>query len=371
MPEPIIDAYQFYVVWENATVGQPVIFDQIQPQRDEEASDGEKEIQISKSSMLFPPAGAGNLIGVFASAMFVNSSPDAVQLQTVQIQESSLPLSETFFDKYGQFLAEQIDLTFAAPKKSIKNLISGLMEKDGILLSISEKRKEIMYFTYSRYNVQKELGNFHDWSEYFLEYSRVSYNTDYGNEYGRFNEIGLKNPYSGNTFTIDISSNDDPVKNKENATNFNSKFKDIENVVIVPNSINPYLEYTNKGLGLVERSGTVGGLLRSRATGVSATAINDIPALKNVDHTELPEGILDWYTLVGNAVKVEARFLFPVHVMKNIDITIPVYIEKLGGYYIIEEIVEYKNDYTPTIVDLIKLIDRAEYSNDFNNDFNI
>ena len=54
---------------------------------------------------------------------------------------------------------------------------------------------------------------------------------------------------------------------------------------------------------------------------------------------------------------MEAIFLLPVDEIKNIDLSEPIYVEELGGFYIIEEIKEYTNGQTPVMVKLIKLLD--------------
>ena len=51
----------------------------------------------------------------------------------------------------------------------------------------------------------------------------------------------------------------------------------------------------------------------------------------------------EWYKLIDEGVRAENKFLIPVDVIRNLDLSEPIYIEEIGGFYIIEEIAEYVN----------------------------
>ena len=57
------------------------------------------------------------------------------------------------------------------------------------------------------------------------------------------------------------------------------------------------------------------------------------------------------------AIRVDAKFLLPVEIINGLDLSEPIYVEELGGFYIIEEVKEYSNETKPVTVKLIKLID--------------
>jgi len=61
-------------------------------------------------------------------------------------------------------------------------------------------------------------------------------------------------------------------------------------------------------------------------------------------------------------LRVVAKFLLPVNVIKTLDITKPVYVNDLGGYYIIEEISEYVDSKTAVNIKLIRLVDNLRES---------
>lgn len=108
---------------------------------------------------------------------------------------------------------------------------------------------------------------------------------------------------------------------------------------------------------MVEQEGTLGTLSQQRFNGATQGSLVGLPKLANVNYAILPSGVRQWYDLVDKAVRVNAKFLLPVDVVKNIDLSQPVYVEELGGFYIIEEIAEYVNGQQQVTVKLIKLID--------------
>jgi hypothetical protein len=157
-----------------------------------------------------------------------------------------------------------------------------------------------------------------------------------------------------------LSNQGDNSKYVDFTTNEVKQFKDVVNVLSVDNSsTNDWIEYETKGFSLVEYTGVIDSvsphILQARANGDWQGVIGDIAKLANVNYARLPEGLKAWYELVDNALRVTAEFMIPLDVITSIDLSQPVYVEELNGYYIIEEISEYINGVTPVKVKLIKL----------------
>lgn len=368
-PNSIIPG-QVFACWENLNASGDVIFSNMAISDIENISMGVITFTVSKSQLNFAPSGAGELIGVFATVLESGVSTASSEVSSVQVTEAFLPIDAISYDENGQYIDEAVDLTYAAPNESIKKLLKGLMQKDGILMNVDVKSKEITFFNYTKYQKNIKEGIFNDWSNYLRKYSDYKYNTNFGNSYGRINEIALTDAYSGNTAIIRLDNQDSDSKYKDKAENFVNIFKDVESVKIISNSQAPYLEYENQGLGLVEFNRIIGPLNQTNANNIIQGNISALPALSNVNYINAPSGIISWYSLVDLSVRATPKFLIPVDVIKNLDLSIPVYIEDLGGYYIIEEVAEYINSSTLVNVKLIKIIDGAEFNDDFNNDFN-
>ena len=84
--------------------------------------------------------------------------------------------------------------------------------------------------------------------------------------------------------------------------------------------------------------------------------LSNLPAVANVNYIDIPDGVEEWYKLIDGAVRVKDLFLIPSDEIKNLDLSQPIYVNDLGGFYIIEEIAEYTNSKTPVMVKMIKLI---------------
>jgi hypothetical protein len=346
-----------HMIWKNATPGGNIITSESTTIDVTPMASNAIEVVINKTLFDTVPAGADSLIGIMFSYGRSQLQVGLSQIRNMTVTETFLPEGVVAFDEQGQYLPDEVDLRYAAPSKSIKDILSGVMHKEGILMNVNSFDKTIKFFAYGEYQTQKESGNYYDWSDYLIRDGSFLHNTDYGKSFGRSNVIGLSSPYPGNTFIYSLENQGEDSKYKESVNNFVSQFSDIINVQEINNSLVPYFEYEHKGFGLVEQEGTLGTLSQQRFNGVTQGSLVGLPKLANVNYAILPSGVRQWYDLVDKAVRVNAKFLLPVDVVKNIDLSQPVYVEELGGFYIIEEIAEYVNGQQQVTVKLIKLID--------------
>ena len=356
-----IERFFFISLWKNATPGGDMIYEIFDESTASafitKGTDYQIDVTLNKSFFDTVPAGAGALIGVMFSYGKDGITRFEGNITNMSVDETYLPEGVVAFDKYGQFLPDVVDLAYNAPSDSIKNLISGVMHKEGILMDINNSTKVVKFFNYGEYEQQREDGNYLDWSKYLLKYDAFKHNTDYGSQYAKKNRIGLTSPYKGNFFDIALDNQGLDSKYKDFKENYVSLYKDVSNVVEVNNTITPYFEYTNEGLGLVEYDGTLGTLEQERADGTSHGFFTGLAQLANVNYARIPDGVKWWYELVDEAIRVEAKFLLPVDVIKQLDLSQPVYIDELGGFYIPEEIKEYVDGSRPVAVKLIKLLE--------------
>ena len=362
-----------YGVWRN-TSNNGVVFKPLFIDNFTQVTSGRIQYQISKVQLFDPPTGAGDFVGIISS---IETNGNVFNYQ---ITETFLPIESVSYDERGQFESQSIDLTYAAPENTIKELIISLMERFGVLMRIDNTTKEVLFYNYSRYLNKREEGDVVDLSDYILEYEPKEYNTNYGNGFGKLNEIGLRNPFRGNTYFLPLDNQGQGSKLKDFQRNLSKRFRDVSKVNRIPNSITPYTEYENLGLGLVVVNGTVGDLTQVRfvedpqdgdPTFTTQGVISGVPKIENVRFSFLPIGVLEWYRLVDQAIKANPKFLLPIQLVRNLDLSIPIYIEQMGGFYIIEEISQYENPQKKVIVKVIKLVDGAEWSDDFSDDFDI
>jgi len=223
-------------------------------------------------------------------------------------------------------------------------------------MNVNSNNKTINFFSYGHYQLQKEAGNFSDWSKYLRKYGAPQFNTDYGSDYAKNNQLGLSSPYTGNSFILAMTNQGADSKYKDFKTNLVKNFKDISGILSISGT-NPYFEYKNLGLGLIEIGSPITGLTQSRVNGAVQGSISSLASMQNVNYASVPPGIIEWYRLVDQAIRAEATFLLPIQVIRELDLSEPIYVEDLGGFYIIEEVAEYINAQTPVAVKLIKLID--------------
>lgn len=318
------------------------------------------EIYLPREGIL-PPAGAGQFLGIGATFTKVDDGvPPLVDLGVYEglFREEYLSIETIHYDENEQFYSEFTDLTYSAPNYSIKELMSSILHKEGILITFRDIGgvKTATLFSYGSYLLKYQAGNYARFSDYFLDFSVPFFNTDYGSEYAKINEVGLKSPFPGNTAKITLTTQGEDSKYKDFTQNLSKKFKDIESVILVA-ATPSYFEYKNTGLGLVEYSGdNFGTLTQYRADGTEQGDFTGLPKIYNVNGLNISSGITEWYNLVDSAVRCIAKFLLPEEVIKNFKIEEPIYVEQLGGFYIVEEIEEYQDSITPVNIKLIKLL---------------
>jgi len=330
-----------------------------------------------KSQLNNIPPGASSFIGLLLRVIvrhedeYYNDVPAILDMHFV---EKVLPKGLAQFDEFGQFLNGTVSLLDLAPNTSVKELLSNVLQQQGLLLTFVRDENGVQnivkLFTYGAYRnrVQEaregQPNKYYDWSEYHQRHVAPFYNTDWGNEFGEMNEVSLSSPFPGNIGHIKISTN---VTSK----GFQSKLiplvqnqaKSLSDVSAVNfiGDTEPYYEYTNTSVGLVsckfdEFLPGVRKQYNAELAGYTTIA-DELAKISNVIYSDdyLPIGIKELYYLVDVSVKAQATFLLPIFVIQNFDISLPVYIESLGGFYIVEQIGEYVDDLTPVKVDLIKL----------------
>lgn len=328
------------------------------------------DMTFQKSYFSTIPAGALYMMGItvdYHKHSMLNSLEG--RLWNMRLEETVLQGDVVAFDEFDQFAPVNVDLSYAASKKTVKKLISAIMHKEGILMNINNKTKEIKFFNYNHYATQRDNGVYSNWTDMMLEHNQIKYNTDYGNAFGSLNHVSLSDPFQGNVYPITLTNQGELTKYKEYAKNEVKDFKDVSNVVFVDNTTkDDWYEYEIDGLGLVEQNGTVPSIFSIRADGVVQGTITNFPKLANVNYARIPAGVESWYQLVDNAIRVEADFLLNTDTVRDLDLSKPIYVEQLGGFYIIEEVKEYTSRSKPTKVKLIKLIDQIVPKSVQNND---
>jgi len=312
-------------------------------------------VTLEKSDLVEPEAGC-TFIGILVNIRVSTDILSSLTLTSTLVTEIVGYTSVAEYDEYDQYAKDEIDLTHAVPKDTMRVLLSGYMEKEGILMNIDTNNNTVYLFTYSQYRTKANAGTFENWSNYLLENAGINYDTDYGNSYARVNKIGLKEFFSGNTNDVTILPSVVNTKYKSFVQNNNKTYKDVSKALYIQNTT-PFIEYTNTGLGLIEKIGDLTGLDQINFDKTIQGTISSLPEIANVNYSVTPDGLKDWYKLVEQAVRVTAKFLIPSSVMRYLDLSKPIYVEQLGGFFIIEEIKEYSNAQTPVNVNLIKLID--------------
>ena len=145
-------------------------------------------------------------------------------------------------------------------------------------MNIDSKNKEIEFFAYSAYATRRDAGEYSDWSKYLLEYSNPKFNTNYGNNYGISNSVGLMESYPGNSVKIILGNQTSSSKYKDSAEDYNSKFKDVTSAQKLLHTTTPYTEYTVEGNSLVELDVALGNLSQYRYDN-STTSIGTLTGL--------------------------------------------------------------------------------------------
>jgi len=328
----------------------------------DDSTDSTFDLTINKADMDSKPASLGALIGIYAYVAEYGTS--IIDLKLMKVEESFLPTGTISYDEQGQFLADDIDLTYAASLEPINKILNGLMHKEGMLMNIDSSNKQIEFFSYSKYKTNRDNGIFSDWTQYLQEYVNPKFNTTYGNSYAISNSIGLNTPYPGNTVKIALGNQTANSKYKDFTENYLTHFKDIKSVDNILNPITPYTEYSASGASLVEYTEDLGTLVQRRwdqnPLDTQGNLIG-LPALANVNYSTAPQGILDWYELIDTSVRANPSFLLPLDVAKNLDLRVPIYIGQLGGFYILEELEGYQDSSTIVKAKLIKMPKAISY----------
>ena len=302
-------------------------------------------------------ANAGSVIGIYLLREDVGTQSGTGRMTDMVVTESVLASGVVSFDDYGQYLQDSVDLTFATPSKTIKKIINGILQRFGALIEIDHINKKVEIFSYESYKTSRDAGSYVDWTDYYQEYSSPNFNTNYGNEYAIKNKLGLGSPYLGNTVERYLGNQVTNSKLKEFAKNYNTEFNDVTLLIVVNNTV-PYNEFSIGGASMVEFDYLSGDLTQGRydtANGTSGT-ITAIPFMTNVNFSVIPDGLESWYNLIDKSIRCKPTFLIPQNEIRNLDIKLPIYIGKLGGFYIPEEIEQYEDETIPAKVKLIKLI---------------
>lgn len=352
-----------YGVWTNATEGDPPLIREIATTVDN-STFLFMDVTINKTEFDTPPAGGDQIIGVYVTSDTTSLLVDSGGMMSMQAIETYTPPGVVSYDKDTlEFLQENIDLTYAAPKDNITKILSGLMHKEGILMNIDSENKEVEFFSYSAYKTKVDSGDFLDWTNYLQEYVNPNYNTKYGNEYAITNKLGLNSPYLGNTVKIILGNQTTSSRYKDFAENYLKHFKDVKKVTSIVNNLVPYVEYEVSGTSLVEYDSDLASLVQRNFQKVTQGNLVGLPYIQNVNFTVVPDGVTWWYKLVDSSVRAKPSFLIPINEAKNLDLRKPIYVGQLGGFYILEELEGYQDSSTVVKAKLIKIPD--ELGSDF------
>jgi len=130
-----------HMLWKNATVGGDVISSESAiygaVAGNPHATTNAVEVIINKTLFDTVPAGTNGLIGIMVSYGRGLLTTPGTQLMNMTVTETFLPPDVIAFDEQGQYLPDVADLRYAAPVKSIKDILSGLMHKEGILMNVN------------------------------------------------------------------------------------------------------------------------------------------------------------------------------------------------------------------------------------------
>lgn len=323
------------------------------------------DVTIDKDEFENPPAQGDAIIGIYVTSTTSGVLPNSGGMFSMSAVETYTPPGVVSYDEdTGEFLQENVDLTYGASRDTIEKSLTGIMHKEGILMNIDSRNKEVEFFSYGAYTTRQLAGEFQDWTNYLQEYMNPNFNTSYGKTYGITNKIGLNSPYLGNTVNVILGNQTSSSKYEDFKENYLKYFKDVKSVDKVFNTNSPYTEYGVSGNSLVEHEGSVSSLNQRRYFNNPNTGVNDIqgtitslPLIQNVNYTIVPEGVTSWYDLVDNSVRAKPKFLIPVDVAKNLDLRLPVYVGQLGGFYILEELEGYEDSKSLVNAKLIKIPD--------------
>ena len=351
--------HPIYAVWKNSTNGlAPII--EVVPTSSENSSFLFIDSTVDKNYFDDAPAQADpdGFIGMYIVSDQESLSPNLGKMINMRVTETVSPPGYISYDPdTGEYLQENLDLTFATPKENISTLLTGLMHKEGMLMNIDHNNKEVEFFSYSNYKAKVNDQDFYDWSKYLQEYKNPKYNTQYGGQYAITNRLGLSSPYLGNTVDIVLGNQSSQSKYIDFKKNTVKHFKDVKKVDNILNGSVPYVEYEVSGLSLVEHEGDLGSLSNLDWDKNNYGNLVGLPYIQNVNFTVVPKGVSWWYNLVDTAVRAKPTFLLPANIASSLDLRKPIYIGQLGGFYILEELEGYVDSSTPVQAKLIKIPD--------------
>ena len=354
--------HPIYGVWSNINSGLAPVIREITKIVDN-STFFSMDVTIDKIEFETPPAQGDQIIGIYVTSTTTGILPGGGGMFSMRAIETYTPPGVVSYDDESlEFLQENVDLTYAASRDTIEKSLMGVMHKEGILMNIDSKNKEVEFFSYGAYGTRQVDGEFQDWTGYLQEYYNPNFNTTYGNEYAITNKLGLSSPYLGNTVNVILGNQTSNSKYDDFKENYLSHFKDVTRVDSILNTLHPYIEYEVSGNSLVEHEGSVSGLSQRRYFNNASTGTNDIqgtinglPLIQNVNYKIVPSGITNWYDLVDNSVRAKPSFLIPIDVARDLDLRLPIYIGQLGGFYILEELEGYVDSSTIVNAKLIKI----------------
>ena len=357
--ESLTPGTALYTIWSHATNANEYVIEATTINEDNSTT-SIIDVSIEKSQFDTIPTNGGEVIGIYVLRSNT-ATEQSTPMYNMFVEEEVLAAGVVTYDDHGQIEQSEVDLTYAAPRKTLKEILNGILQKFGGLIDIDHKTKEVEIFSYRQYGSKRYSNQFRNWSDYFQQYDSPNWNTNYGNRYAVKNKIGLNNPYLGNSVERYLGNQVAQSKLKEFATDYNTQFSDITKLVIVNYTNNPYDEYSIGGASMLEFSSNLSGNFtqasydQDTSTVTTQGTITGIPNIVNVNYSTLEEGQDDWYTLIDESLRCKPTFLLPQREIRNLNLKDPVYISHLGGYYIIEEISEYQDEITPVEVSLIKL----------------
>ncbi len=352
--------HPIFAVWKNSTSGLAPIIDLV-PTSENNNSFLFLDSTVDKNYFDETPTQADpdGFIGMYILVDQDSLLSDQGVMTNMRVTETISPPGYISYDPdSNEFLQENIDLTYAAPKKNITTLLTGLMHKEGMLMNIDHTNKEVEFFSYSYYKTQANSGEYYDWTKYLQEYVNPNFNTQYGQQYAITNRLGLSSPYLGNTVDIVLGNQSSQSKYKDFKKNSVKNFKDVKKVdnVNIAGSV-PYVEYAVEGLSLVEHEGDLADLDNLDWDKNNYGTLSNLPYIQNVNFTIVPAGVSWWYNLIDTAVRAKPTFLLPAEVASKLDLRKPIYVGQLGGFYILEELEGYEDSSTPVRAKLIKIPD--------------
>jgi len=250
------------------------------------------------------------------------------------------------------------DLTFGAPRTKILELVSGILKYRGLILNINQEDETVLVTSYTDILNNGTLGNYIDLSDEFLPNLKSTFNTDFGKDFGKVLDIGLRTPFPGNKSPYDLPfTNGVELKYADSVEYLNSTYSDIIKLLQIRNpGFSEFLEVSADSLSLVKYISNITdrGIYNSDTSYLTNPYMNSAYlSFSNTDSATLHS----WLDLIAKGVKVTAKFSLSVSKYNSIanNMDFPVYIQGLRGFFIVDEIKEYNGSDTITEIRLIKI----------------